>query len=190
MSPPSRPTSSRRTAWPLTGGRSPCRTRTTGRWGLCAGRLSGGRRGSTRCSTQEVSGYLDLDPFASGLLRRSPLHVAVLRPEIFRRVMSAILIRLRHSGPRRRSHSVLQVRLGTTTSGKPWETKGGGTTTSSHTLSSQRRPTRCRVPSTEARKVCLILNLLVLAFVLSWGLACSGVWENQQFPVSQYKAVP
>ena len=62
---------------------------TTGRWGLCAGRLSEGRRGSTRCSTQEVSGYLDLDPFASALLR-SPLHVAVLGPEIFRRVMSTM----------------------------------------------------------------------------------------------------
>ena len=47
----------------------PRRMQTTGRWGLCVGRLSEGRRGLIPCYIQEVSVRFNFDPVVASLLR-------------------------------------------------------------------------------------------------------------------------
>ena len=69
--------------------------------------------------------------------------------------------------------------------------KAGVMKTSSRTLSSRRRLIHYLVQNIEAKTVCFPCQIVQVLPSFSATVYCaSGPWENQQFPVSQYKAVP
>ena len=124
--------------------------------GIMRGEALGGttRINSMLYTRGEYCAYLGRDTL--GLLRSIRWRVAAHGPEILRPVMSPPFPLMSTLLGSESALTPLQVRRGTTISGRPWEMMAGDTKTSSHTSSSLRRPTRYRVPSTEARRVCLV----------------------------------